>query len=316
MSTIFNQTTQSFNSNNTTLKDVMMSGDLGVSGDLFVAGELGVSGTVIFDGDLEVNGGAITSTAPTFELLSTSDGIAAATLPTTINIGSVTAGPLVTTNIQSQVNNIGQAATGQVATTAARASMAFLVAGAGVGTGSQLFMDASGANLVGAISSDGGTNFRPLALSSYTGLGFNAVVLENATATLTVDSVNQSDYAGGGGASTANLPAATAGAVIVYFQSVPYTGVNAITFNCAGNDVFATGSLAPNPAAVAWDISSAGETALEFTPAAATSNLFDAGSAIVFQCANVAAGAIGTWFVDIRAVPGTTATAGAFAWAA
>ena len=40
MSTIFNQTTQSFNSNNTTLKDVMMSGDLCLGGNLSVAGSI------------------------------------------------------------------------------------------------------------------------------------------------------------------------------------------------------------------------------------------------------------------------------------
>jgi hypothetical protein len=105
----FNQTTQSFNSNNTTLKDVMMSGDLSVSGELNVAGDLNVGGAVSFEDAVAHNAGAITSTATIFELLSTNNGTDPATNPTTINIGSVT-GTGFTTWVQSDTNNLGIAA--------------------------------------------------------------------------------------------------------------------------------------------------------------------------------------------------------------
>ena len=281
-------------------------------------GELIVVNNLIISGDLAVNGGAITSTAATFELLSTSDGAAAATVPTTINIGSVTAGPLVTTNIQSQRNTIGQPAFGQLSTQAALSAIGFnSAAGGGVGLGTLFFMEATGSTLIGTIASGVMGVQRPLALSSYTGLAVAALAINNSTASATINAVNTSDYTGGGGVATCNLPVAQAGAVVIYDQALVYTDVNAVTFNCAGNDIFALGSLAPNPPAIGvWDVSTAGETALSFTPAAATSNLFDAGSIIEFQCVNVRPGAIGTWFVNIIAVPGATATTGTFAWAA
>ena len=81
------------------------------------------------ESDLGINGGAITSTAATFELLSTSDGVTAATLPTAINLGTSTAAV--------QAVTIGQPATGQFVTGNARAIAAF-----NFGTGPSIQLDA------------------------------------------------------------------------------------------------------------------------------------------------------------------------------
>ena len=55
---------------------------------------------------------------------------------------------------------------------------------------------------------------------------------------------------------------------VIYVQSVDTTsgGVNALTLNAAGTDVWATGSVIESRAggAVTHDISTAGETALAF----------------------------------------------------
>ena len=51
------------------------------------------------------------------------------------------------------------------------------------------------------------------------------------------------NYTGAAAAST-TLPAATAGTVCVYMQAVDTTGgTNTLTFNAAGTDVWATGSI-------------------------------------------------------------------------
>ena len=91
-----------------------------VDGDLRINGEI-ITGNLTLEGDLAVNGGAITSTATTFDLLNNlaGSGIGAndATAPTTINFGTSTA--------VVQAVTIGQAATGQLATSATRAIMGF-----------------------------------------------------------------------------------------------------------------------------------------------------------------------------------------------
>ena len=53
-------------------------------------------------------------------------------------------------------------------------------------------------------------------------------------------------------------------------------GVLTLTFDAAGSDVFATGSLIESRAAaeVTFDTSAAGETQLVYTPANAATNLF------------------------------------------
>ena len=89
--------------------------------------------------------------------------------------------------------------------------------------------------------------------------------------------------------------------------------LTALTFNAAGTDVWATGSVIESRAggAVTHDISTAGETALVFTPAAAATNLLTTGGTIAFICYTT-----GTWNIAYKLGGAADATTGAFAFAA
>ena len=83
------------------------------------------------------------------------------------------------------------------------------------------------------------------------------------------------------------LPAATQGTVVVYCQAVDTTGgTNTLTFDAAGSDVWATGSVIESRASseATFDTSAAGETQLVFTPANAATNLLTIGGQIAFIC--------------------------------
>ena len=118
----------------------------------------------------------------------------------------------------------------------------------------------------------------------------------------------------GAAACAVALPAATAGAIAVYVQSKDTAGgVNTLTFNAAGDDVWATGSLIESRAAaeVTYDTSAAGETSLVFTPVDAATNLFTTGSMIAFMCFED-----GTWHIASKMGGAADATTGAFAFGA
>ena len=118
----------------------------------------------------------------------------------------------------------------------------------------------------------------------------------------------------GAAAASATLPAATAGTVCVYMQAVDTTGgTNTLTFNAAGTDVWATGSVIESRAGgeVTFDISTAGETQLVFTPANAATNLFTTGSKIAFICYET-----GTWTIATEFTGAAASVKGAFAFAA
>ena len=118
----------------------------------------------------------------------------------------------------------------------------------------------------------------------------------------------------GANACAVALPAATSGAIAVYVQSKDTAGgVNTLTFNAAGDDVWATGSLIESRAAaeVTYDTSAAGETALVFTPVDAATNLFTTGSMIAFMCFED-----GVWHIASRMGGAADATTGAFAFGA
>ena len=118
----------------------------------------------------------------------------------------------------------------------------------------------------------------------------------------------------GAAACTVALPAATKGAIAVYVQSKDTAGGTAVlTFDAAGTDVWATGSVIESRAAaeVTFDISTAGETQLVYTPANAATNLFTTGSMIAFICYET-----GTWTIASRMGGAADATTGAFAFAA
>ena len=118
----------------------------------------------------------------------------------------------------------------------------------------------------------------------------------------------------GGAAQTVTLPAATQGDIVVHAQSKDTTGdVNALVFDCAGSDVFATGSkvASTSGALMTIDTSDASETKLTFTPAAATTNILTIGCYLYFTCITT-----GTWHFAFDLARDPLAVTGTFAWAA
>ena len=110
------------------------------------------------------------------------------------------------------------------------------------------------------------------------------------------------------------LPAATVGVVCIHAQSVDTTGgTNFLSFDCAGDDAYETGSVMESrtSSAVTFDASTAGETLLKFTPANAATNLMSIGSYIYFTCTTA-----GLWNVSYNLQGLGAATTGTFVFAA
>ena len=110
------------------------------------------------------------------------------------------------------------------------------------------------------------------------------------------------------------LPAATVGVVCIHAQSVDTTGgTNFLSFDCAGDDAYETGSIIESrtSSAVTFDASTAGETLLKFTPANAATNLMSIGSYIYFTCTTA-----GLWNVSYNLQGLGAATTGTFVFAA
>ena len=138
-----------------------------------------------------------------------------------------------------------------------------------------------------------------------TATGANITIADGVIATV--------NYTGAAACAVA-LPAATAGAIAVYVQAKDTAGgVNTLTFDAAGTDVWATGSLIESRAAneVTFDTSAAGETQLVFTPADTATNCFTTGSKIAFMCFED-----GTWHIASEMTGAAAAVTGAFAFAA
>ena len=130
--------------------------------------------------------------------------------------------------------------------------------------------------------------------------------------TLAADTISVIDYTGAA-AATCTLPAATAGTIVIYCQAKDTTGGTAtLTFDAAGSDVWATGSVIESRASneVTFDTSAASETKLTFTPANAATNLFTTGSMIAFICYED-----GTYHIASKMGGAADATTGAFAFA-
>ena len=145
-----------------------------------------------------------------------------------------------------------------------------------------------------------------------TGLSISDVATAS-TLTLAADTISVVNYTGAA-ACAATLPAATAGTIVIYCQSKDTTGGTAtLTFNAAGSDVWATGSVieSRNSNEVTFDTSTAGETQLVFTPANAATNLLTTGGQIAFICYED-----GTWHIATSLARETTQVTGAFAFAA
>jgi len=110
------------------------------------------------------------------------------------------------------------------------------------------------------------------------------------------------------------LPAATVGVVCIHAQSVdPTGGTNFLSFDCAGDDAYETGSIIESrtSSAVTFDASTAGETLLKFTPANAATNLMSIGSYIYFTCTTA-----GLWKVSYNFQHLSTGATGTFVFAA
>ena len=161
-------------------------------------------------------------------------------------------------------------------------------------------------------SSDVETTRMSSGMPDLTGLALNDLATDSSI-TLDDNSLNVVNYTGAA-ACAATLPAATQGSVCVYVQAKDTTGgTNTLTFNAAGSDVWATGSVIESRGSdeVTFDISTAGETQLVFTPVNAATNLFTTGSMIAFICYEK-----GTWHIASKMGGAADAVKGAFAFAA
>ena len=148
-------------------------------------------------------------------------------------------------------------------------------------------------------------------LPDLTGLSLSDVAT-SSTITLAADTITYVNYTGAA-ACAATLPAATAGTVVVYAQAKDTAGGTAtLSFDCAGSDVYKTGSIIESRGSseVSFDSSAANETLLTFTPADAATNLFTTGSKIYFVCYEK-----GTWVISYEMGGAADATTGAFAFA-
>ena len=137
-----------------------------------------------------------------------------------------------------------------------------------------------------------------------TGLSVSDVATATSI-TLAADTISVVNYTGAA-AATCTLPAATQGTVVVYCQAVDTTGgTNTLVFDAAGSDVWATGSVIESRASseATFDVSTAGETKLTFTPANATTNLLTVGGQIAFICYET-----GTWHIASSLARETTQT--------
>jgi hypothetical protein len=189
---------------------------------------------------------------------------------------------------------------------AVRSENGFQVISKAAGTGvetTNLTIDANGSITTNVL----GINLKP------TLAGQTVTAKATATSVTYVAGINTNDFAGSA-AQTVTLPAATVGTVCIHAQSVQCGGgTAALVFDCAGTDVFATGSVIPSTGSAksTFDVSTAGETKLTLTPTSAQTNLIGAASYIYFTCTTAGVYNISTDFQCTGA--GTT---GVFAFAA
>ena len=108
------------------------------------------------------------------------------------------------------------------------------------------------------------------------------------------------------------LPAATVGDIVVHLQSDDTAGgVTVLTFTCAGDDVYTTGSKIESTSSsiITMDTSAASETVLTFTPANATTNRLTIGCYLYFTCYTK-----GYWSFAYDLARDPLAVTGTFAW--
>ena len=164
----------------------------------------------------------------------------------------------------------------------------------------------------GPVLSQNGAGFLGSIVPGLTGLTVTTVATAT-TLTYAKNVITVNNYTGAA-AQAVTLPKAEAGVIVIHAQSVDTTGgTNTLSFDCAGTDAFATGSIIESRTtnAVSFDTSTAGETLLTYTPANAVTNLFSIGSYIYFSCVQN-----GTWQVSADLNSLGAGTTGAFAFAA
>jgi hypothetical protein len=166
----------------------------------------------------------------------------------------------------------------------------------------------------GPVLSQNGAGFLGSIVPGLTGLTVSTVATAT-TLTYAADTITVNNYTGAA-AQAVTLPAARAGVIVIHAQSVDTTGgTNTLSFDCAGTDAFATGSIIESRTtnAVSFDTSTAGETLLTYTPANAVTNLFSIGSYLYFSCAQD-----GIWTVNYKMSmnPQSTGLTGTFAFGA
>ena len=129
--------------------------------------------------------------------------------------------------------------------------------------------------------------------------------------TYTANVITITNYTGAQ-AQAVTMPSATVGTIVVHLQSDDTAGgTSALSFTCAGDDVFTTGSKVESTSGglMTMDTSAADETVLTFTPANAATNILTFGCYLYFTCYTK-----GYWSVasDLSRYP--TSTTGTFAW--
>ena len=137
------------------------------------------------------------------------------------------------------------------------------------------------------------------------------VVATGTTKTYTKNVITINNYTGAT-TQAVTMPAATQGDIVVHAQSKDTTGgVTVLSFTCAGDDVFTTGSKVASTAAalMTMDTSAASETVLTFTPANATTNILTIGCYLYFTCYTK-----GYWSFAYDLARDPLAVTGTFAW--
>ena len=137
------------------------------------------------------------------------------------------------------------------------------------------------------------------------------VVATATTLTYTKNVITINNYTGAT-TQAVTLPAATVGDIVVHAQSKDTTGgVTVLTFTCAGDDVYTTGSKVESTsgALMTMDTSAASETVLTFTPANATTNRLTIGCYLYFTCYTK-----GYWSFAYDLARDPLAVTGTFAW--
>ena len=138
------------------------------------------------------------------------------------------------------------------------------------------------------------------------------VVATSATLTYAANTITLNNFSGSA-AQAVTLPAATAGTVVVHYQSDAGSGgTNTLTFTCAGSDVYREGSKMESRttgAASTIDTSAASETILTYTPASPATNSLSHGCYLYFTCFEN-----GTWNFAYDLSTANDADTGAAAW--